>query len=318
MQDFMDSNYYFLRLIIRYKIHFAVVTASAVLLSALFSAEWFIKPKYKSIAVVYPSNIIPYSSESQSEQMLQLFESADIREHVINKFNLAKHYGIDTAKSSGMSDLISEYESNIEVNRTQYESIEIIVLDTDPKLAVEIVNEIMSALNLKARALQRGKTKEIAVMLSNQLVIKKKQVDSLNNILEELRVKYQILDYESQSKEVTKSYLKALSAGKSKESLKDIDVLKRNLEEKGGEYYETNQTFNAVLGSYNSTRLEYDNTLKDLNKELTYTNVVTKPYPADKKSYPIRWLIVLLSVVSADLFLFVLLMIRDSKKKIIE
>lgn len=318
MQDFMDSNYYFLRLIIRFKYHFLVVTGAAILLSAVFSMEFFIKPKYKSMAVVYPSNIIPYSSESQSEQMLQLFESADIRDHVMRKFNLSAHYGIDTAAQSGFSDLISEYESNIEVNRTQYESIEIIVLDTDPKLAVEIVNEIITALNLKARTLQREKTKEIAVMLSNQLVVKKRQVDSLNSILEELRVKYQILDYESQSKEVTKSYLKALSAGKSKESLKDIDVLKRNLEEKGGEYYETNRTFDAVLGSYNSTQLEFDNTMKDLNKELTYTNVVTKPFPADKKSYPIRWLIVLLSVASANLFLFVVLMIRESRKKITE
>ena len=125
-------------------------------------------------------------------------------------------------------------------------------------------------------------------------------------------MKYQLLDYDIQVKEVTRGYLQALNTGKS--NLKDIDVLKRNLEEKGGEYYQLNQTFDVMLESYNATKLEYDKTISDLHKELTYTNIVSKPFPADKKSYPIRWLIATASVASANLFLFlILLMITKNK-----
>lgn len=312
----MQSNSYFIKLIMKWKFHFMVITVAAIGVSAIFSSEFFIKPRYKSFAIVYPSNIIPYSSETPSEQLLQLLESSDIRNAVVNKFKLAAHYDIDTTSKSGLFDLITAYQSNVEVRRTQFNSIEIKVFDTDAQIACDMVVEIINALNLKARSLQREKTKEVLEIVSNQLLVKKKQVDSVNSILQELRVKYQLLDYEVQVKEVTKSYLKALSSGTRKENLKDIDALMRNLEEKGGEYYQMKETFDILLESYNTSKLEYDKVLSDLNKILTYSNIVSKPYPADKKSYPIRWVIVVVSVVSTNLLLLLILTIMAKKNKL--
>lgn len=312
----MQNSSYFIKLIMKWKFHFMVITVSAIVVSAVFSSEFFIKPRYKSFAIIYPSNIIPYSSETPSEQLLQLLESSDIRNAVVNKFNLAAHYDIDTTSKSGLFDLIAAYQSNVEVRRTQYNSIEIKVFDTDAQVACDMVVEIINALNLKARNLQREKTKEVLAIVSNQLLVKQKQVDSVNSILQELRVKYQLLDYEVQVKEVTKSYLKALSGGARKESLKDIDALMRNLEEKGGEYYQMKETFDILLESYNTSKLDYDKVMSDLNKILTYSNIVSKPYPADKKSYPIRWVIVIVSVVSTNLLLLLILTIMAKKNKL--
>ncbi|MDP1745441.1 MAG: hypothetical protein Q8L90_07685 [Bacteroidota bacterium] len=300
----------------KWKFHFMVITVSAIVISAVFSSEFFIKPRYKSFAIIYPSNIIPYSSETPSEQLLQLLESSDIRNAVVSKFKLAAHYDIDTTSKSGLFDLIAAYQSNVEVRRTQFNSIEIKVFDTDAQIACDMVAEIINALDLKARSLQREKTKEVLEIVSNQLLVKKKQVDSINSILQELRVKYQLLDYEVQVKEVTKSYLKALSGGARKESLKDIDALMRNLEEKGGEYYQMKETFDILLESYNTSKLDYDKVMSDLNKILTYSNIVSKPYPADKKSYPIRWVIVAVSVVSTNLLLLLILTIIAKKNKL--
>lgn len=312
----MQNSSYFIKLIMKWKFHFMVITVSAIVVSAVFSSEFFIKPRYKSFAIIYPSNIIPYSSETPSEQLLQLLESSDIRNAVINKFNLAAHYDIDTISKSGLFDLIAAYQSNVEVRRTQFNSIEIKVFDTDAQIACDMVVEIINALNLKARNLQREKTKEVLAIVSNQLLVKQKQLDSVNSILQELRVKYQLLDYEVQVKEVTKSYLKALSGGARKESLKDIDALMRNLEEKGGEYYQMKETFDILLESYNTSKLDYDKVMSDLNKILTYSNIVSKPYPADKKSYPIRWVIVAVSVVSTNLLLLLILTIMAKKNKL--
>lgn len=312
----MQNSSYFIKLMMKWKFHFMVITISAIVVSAVFSSEFFIKPRYKSFAIIYPSNIIPYSSETPSEQLLQLLESSDIRNAVVNKFKLAAHYDIDTTSKSGLFDLIAAYQANVEVRRTQYNSIEIKVFDTDAQIACDMVTEIINALNLKARNLQREKTKEVLAIVSNQLLVKKKQVDSVNSILQELRVKYQLLDYEVQVKEVTKSYLKALSGGARKESLKDIDALMRNLEEKGGEYYQMKETFDILLESYNTSKLDYDKVMSDLNKILTYSNIVSKPYPADKKSYPIRWVIVAVSVVSTNLLLLLILTIMAKKNKL--
>src|SRR3954468_8271203 len=161
MQEYTQSITYFIKLIIKWKKQFIIVTIATTLISALFSSKWFIKPKYKSFAIVYPANLNPYSSESKSEQMMQLFESADIQNSVIKKFDLAKHYDIDTTKAAGMSQLMNEYESNISVSRTDYESILIKVLDTDPKIACDMVKEIINSFNEKAKTLQREQSKEL-------------------------------------------------------------------------------------------------------------------------------------------------------------
>ncbi len=314
MNEYTQSNRYFLRLIMGWKVHFIVVTIISIVAASIFSSEFFMPPKYKSFAVIYPSNIIPYSTETPSEQILQLLESGDIRNMLINKFNLAQHYDIDTAKYSAVSELINTYESNVEVKRTPFNSIEIKVYDTDPKIACDMVMKIINSLNLKARSLQRDKTKEVVVIYKNLMDTKKRQVDSIDAILQEFRVKYQLLDYDIQTKEVTRNYLKGLSSGTRKENLKDIDVMMRNLEEKGGEYYKTKQTLDVILKSYNAAKLDYDQALSDLNKELTYTNIVSKPFPADKKSYPVRWIIVLISVISANLFLVFVIIFNNSLK----
>ncbi len=316
MQEYTEGITYFIRLIINYRKQFITVTAAAVIISGLFSSKWFIKPKYKSFAIVYPTNLNPYSSESKSEQMMQLFESADIRNSVIRKFNLAEHYKIDTNKAAGFSDLIGEYESNISVTRTDYESILIKVLDTDPQLACAMVREIMNSLNQKARMMQRLRSKEILGMQQNQLSQRKKELDSVGTILQNMRLNYGLLDYGTQVKEFTKGYIRNINAtGKS--NYKNIDEMINNLQNKGGEYYTTSKIYEGILNSYNLTKIDYDNTLTDLNKELTYMSIVTSPIIADKKSYPIRWLIVLVSVLSADLFLLIILLMLDKQKTLI-
>jgi capsule polysaccharide export protein KpsE/RkpR len=268
------------------------------------------------VAVVYPVNLKPYSSESESEQLLQLFNSADVRDAVIRKFNLPKYYDIDTLAQGGMAELISAYESNVEISRTQFESVEIKVLDADPKTAAAIANQVIIEMNAKATRLTRDHVKEVVKVFADQVRYKKEQIDSLNKRMEELRVKYQILDYKSQSREATKAWLKAMASGKS--SVKDIDVMIRNLGEKGGEYYEMQEQLDGVLKSYNLAKVDFDNALRDLRKEITYTQIVTKPVPADKKSYPIRWLIVVVSVISANLFLFGILILLEEKKNIVQ
>jgi hypothetical protein len=313
MQEYTANSYHLIKLIVKWKIQFILITLVAIVLATLFSSEWFMHAKYKSFAIVYPSNIKPYSTESETEQMLQLFRSTDVRNQVIRKLHLSEHYKIDTTSQLGIASLIAVYEANVEINRTQFESIEISVLDTDPLMAANMVNEIIVAMNLKARRLQREKTQEVQLVIKDQLHLKKQNVDSLTHILHDLRVKYQLFDYTMQAKEVTKSYLKAVGNGG--RNLKEIDVMMRNLEEKGGEYYETQKTLDVLLKSYNKTQLEYDNVVKDLTKELTYANVVSKPAPSFKKAYPVRWLIVLASVASANLFLFVLLILLDRKNK---
>ena len=114
---------------------FAVVGLMAALLSYVFSGPTFIKPRYRSDAIVYPVNLNSYSIETRADQLLQLLESNSIRDSVIQRFDLVAHYKADTAQRGGRFILYNIYKERVEVSKTRYESVEIEVTDEDPVIA---------------------------------------------------------------------------------------------------------------------------------------------------------------------------------------
>jgi hypothetical protein len=313
MGDFFASGS-LLRLIYRWKYHLTAIVVIAAAAATVFSGEWFIKPKFRSTAVLYPSNLIPYGSETPTEQMLQLLQANDIRNNIIQKYDLAGHYGIDTASAGGYSYLLAEFDDNVIVRKTEYESVKIDVWDTDPDTAAMIARDMIRFLDLKARMLQREKSMEVVQIFRKQLAEKKVEMDSMEAQLKDLRVKYGILDYEAQVKETTKRYLQEVKTG-NKASLAEIDMMLRNLEEKGGEFVAVEEHLKKSRKVYNDIKVEYENALKDITKELTYSNIVVKPVPADKKSYPVRWIIVVGYTASAFFLALLALAFFDKKKQ---
>lgn len=309
MSSYFDSSN-ILTLMARWKIHLIIVTIAVIALSVLFSSPLFIKPQYKSYAIIYPSNLIPYSSETPSEQMLQLMKSDDITMTLVKKFHLANHYNIDTTNPKYLSKLKREYTNNVNIKKTEFESIIVEVYDTDPDIACKMVAEIIDLLNLKAQSLQRKKTAEVVAIYEGQLAYKQIQIDSIQGCLRALREDYNIYDYNIQLKEYTRAYLNGVNTGRGPNQPVYSDMF-NNLTEHGGDYLFLGSYLASLVGSYNDIKIEYDKAISDLTKELTYTNLVTSPYPADTKAYPIRWIIVLISVVSSLILMIIIISIIE-------
>jgi hypothetical protein len=309
------SNVTFLKVLFKWKFQLGAVVCVAVLLGVLFSSEWFIKPKYKSTAIIYPANLTPYGNETATEQMLQLLQSADIRTAICDRFNLAEKYKIDLAKRGGRSGLFDTYNENVDIRRTEFESVKIDVYDTDPLIASEMVDTIINLMNVKARSLQRAKTLEVVRLLKDELDYKRVQIDSLENALRFLREKFGLLDYYIQSKEALKRYYKIITSGSgSKDKLKELDIILKNLEEKGAESVSLKQMHQKTFETYSDIRVQYDKAVSDSRKVLTYANVVAKPYPADRKSTPVRWIVIVISALSSFIFALLLIIIYENKE----
>jgi uncharacterized protein involved in exopolysaccharide biosynthesis len=167
---------------------------------------------------------------------------------------------------------------------------------------------MINLFNLKARTLQRVKIKEVVIIYKNLLDKKKKEIDSIETRINHIRTEYNILDYELQTKEATRQYAKTNSSkGYASKILK-------NLEDKGGEFVLLNKYLENITDSYNETKIKYDKSLSDLSKELTYTNLITSPVPADTKSYPVRWFIVFITALATLFFSIIIIAIIESHK----
>lgn len=297
----------------RFKFILAIAVAAGVL-ATIFSGKHFIKPRFKSTTVVYPSNISAYSEESRTEQLQQLFESSDIRDSVINKFGLYTHYDIDSTSESSRFNVINEFNSRVQIKKTKYESVEISAEDESPVMAYNIVKELSRQVDLKARALQRSKSEEIVAMTRRELGEVKQQIDSLEGKLNTLRKEKGLLEYEMQTQEASRGLYRLASSGKTGSA--DYQEAKRtldNLKEHGGEFkllYEQVELAN----SYYAQRLQaHLMALNDIRKELTYLNTIVYPEVADKKHYPVRWLIVFTAVFSAVLFSIVVFLFAENR-----
>ncbi|HNQ13346.1 MAG TPA: hypothetical protein PKH65_05905 [Bacteroidia bacterium] len=281
-----------IQLIRNWKKQLIIVVISAFVLSIIFTMPWFIKPLFKSYAVVYPSNLIVYSEESPTEQLIQQFNSDIVRDRIIDVFNLYQHYDIDTNQAFPKTAMQKRYQSLVSIDKTQFESVNIEVLDTDPLMAAKICDSLIAFTNQNIKDLQRSKTAEVVIINRDRMLDIKRELDSLDLILAEIRRANQIIDFNVQTKEFSRSYYKAVAGNQS--GLGNLRNEGEKLRIKGSEILAMVEFTNALRYEYVSLKSAFMKSVSDLHKELTYCNLITKPIPAERKTSPKRSMIVLL------------------------
>ncbi|NLB86174.1 MAG: hypothetical protein GX793_03835 [Bacteroidales bacterium] len=291
MENYFKTKNIF-SLIIKWKWYLLSFMVIIAISSIIFSSPWFIKPKYKSNAIIYPANITPVSDESESEQMLEILKSDDIKFLIIDAFDLYKHYKVKKGLTNSIWKILKYYDANINIQKTPNEAIVISASDIDPQIASNIVDSIIRFYDKLVLDLNILKSTEIVDIYEKEMNIKLKEVDSLGEVLKTFSTTYDLLDMNAQ----VKKYTEAITMGRSlDESRKVLD----NWKEYGAEYRKVDSLYYYALLDYRSNKSVYENALRDANKFQTYSHVISKPFPADRKSYPIRWVIILLSTIGA-------------------
>lgn len=313
--DYFESNVRIIQFALKQWKLLGGVAIVAGILAGLFSSPKFIEPKYTSEAVIYPANLGEYSGETQLEQMMQYLESNVIRDSIIEKFNLYDEYKIDRTQKSSKNQIIKVYGEHFSFDETRFESISMTATSTDPEKSRLMLDAIIDQLDRTIRETEREKYRETLKINKGLLDQKRKQLDSLENTIKEISVKYGILDYIAQAEEVTKGYMKFLLSGKKGPGYEEAKQLYDNLGEHGSYYHNLHAQLNTVNEEYMNRLHDYEHALKDVKKVQTYSYVLVKPETPDKKSSPIRWLIVLVSMVTCTGFTFVLLLFLGYQKR---
>ena len=284
----------------------AIVAIVAIVLSSFFSSPLFLAPKYKSIAVVFPSNLTSFSLESNTEQLLQFLHSEELKNNIAKRFNLFKHYNIDSSDAKAVSKFNDYYKTNISMATNMYESVEIEVIDESQSLAQSMANGIIDEANKLIRESKRNLVSEYLKNYSNQLIIKKTEIDSLKLRLQKMRRDYNLIDVKAQSKVLSKRIGGSMSET-------DNKVLKA-LQEHGDEFMLLQSSLKIEMESYKDLKLNYDKNQLDYNGKLSYTTIISKANFPDKKCAPLRAVIVILTTLSALLLALTILLFNNRKQ----
>lgn len=307
------NNTNLINLLLKWRVHLIVILAVAVVLAVVFSSPFFITPKFKSVAVIYPANVSPYSEESETEQMFQILQSQDIMDSVINKFNLPEHYKISKDYKYYKTAIYYEYSQNIKIEKTPYDAISIEALDKDPQMACDIVNATIRFYNKKVGYLHDTKYREVMDMYESLLAKKEHGIDSLKHALYTLSVESGILGYDQSSEEIMKGYLRTVTSGAAAYiNTAEVKRLKENMERVGGDLIQLTEAIKDETHAYAAFKVQYEDALRFYDAKLTYCNIITHPFPADKKSFPVRWLIVAMTFILTFFFAIVVILMVEN------
>jgi len=307
LDDFLN-NIGISKALSKWRLHIFVISLVGGIIS--FGFTFLIAAEYTSSAVVYPVNLGSYSDESHTEQMIQILDSREIKDKVISEFSLLKHYAIDTSKADYISAVYGRYDKKIVISKTEFESVRINVTDKNPEIAALIADSIIKYYNQKVENLYKVKILEV-IDIANKEVTRWTSIrDSLNEKLIVLRDSLGIQDYDIQLEAVTKGIYRTNDKKLIAEGKEFLKILGKYGPEQKVLKNRYKQADNEVAGAI----IAYNKSIKEYNKNITYTQVITKPFISHKKNNVKRFMVIFTGLMSSFIFSIVLVILLERKK----
>lgn len=306
---------------------------------------WVIKPTYAAKAVVTPppdnssmsalsgmldgefssyASLLGFASGSvDADAIWTIFDSKELQDMVIDKFNLAEHYEFD---GQFRADLLKQFRKNFELSLTDENMLEISIEDEDYKLASEMATFMLYKADSMFNAFKTKQARQSREYFDNRIELCLKMLDSLQqdfvkfqvdnnfyepevqmeatiNYLSTLQTERQSvaveMNYESQLRgtdskrygELSKRYNSLNTAIhqtlNGKQQSMGLITLKKS-PQLGAEYMRKQEEVKVQAALYKLLRQQSEQMQLEEAKKLTNLHVLEAPWPNDKKVSPLR------------------------------
>ncbi len=293
------------------------IALSTALVSAALS---FLLPEYyKSTTTFYPAKLVhtpinetimrrgnpsDFGETGDAEQALEILNSTALHNRVIEHLDLYGHYEISRTKPFAYTDVLKNLRSNLSTKRNKFNSIEVVVIDEDPKMAAVIANTITSYYDTVRYEITQKRAQEMIGTMEYNYAKQRHLIDSLKHIMDSMSVMGVMSQF--QRAYLIQAYAEA--APSERAGLKklvddnirygeDFDMLEK--------IYDREVENNLYLNKF------ITQTKADAEFQLTQKFVVDPAIPAERKYFPVRWLVVLVSSFSSLVFAVSLLLIKN-------
>lgn len=188
-----------IRTLLKWKWHIIAVTVLAAI-GAVIVSLFIMKPYYQSYALLYPTNqsmgdrlslfgdkstekdAYYYGTKHDANRIITIATSSRVTSGIIEKYNLAEHYEFKDKKYEA-TYTNEKFEKLYKVYKTDKDAIRINLLDTDPKLAATIVNDVVATIEYEtSKPIQQNK-KELADLFNAKAKDKKGYTNQLKEKL---------------------------------------------------------------------------------------------------------------------------------------
>jgi uncharacterized protein involved in exopolysaccharide biosynthesis len=305
--DSMDLAVY----IWKKRIPLLIITFAAGVISII--ASLMITPRFKSSVVIFPTiqtsvsksllmndyswNFQEFGEEEQVETVLQILKSDKIRDKIITRYNLMEHYGISPNESHPKFKVNSYYEGNFTFKRTEYNSVVINVMDADPQMAMDMANEIASLVDTTFWDMRQARAQKALEYVQAEYDSVTKVVADLKDCVHGFNKKG-IINYDRQIERLTEAYGKAILE-KNEQAKREIEKEVAVLTEYSSDFVHCWERYIDELLRMTETRTQLNQLKAETTHRVPNVFVLDKAYKSDKKAYPKKSIIVIVSTLSA-------------------
>jgi uncharacterized protein involved in exopolysaccharide biosynthesis len=195
------------------KVRIILITFCGTLLVALISL--LIPNKYKATAVVFGSEFYsmpkavvseyqlsePFfdnyrlGDEESTEQYIEIVKSEYVMDHLFEKFDLYGIYGVSPDEPGTRFLIEYKLRKQIRISKSRYTSVNIEVIDKNPKFAVDVANTIANYLDTVVYKMNQKKLNYEYAMVKKTMEIQQALVNSYQDSLSQVIDKKNSAEY---------------------------------------------------------------------------------------------------------------------------
>jgi hypothetical protein len=289
----------------------AIFTIVVAIATAAYAFS--LKNQYKSYSIFYPANSIigsrdnmfrtewqdaidAFGLEHEVDRMYTIGNSAPTLSFLIKKYNLMKHYRIDSTASRANEKVYKQFDKNFQVMKGANGNLELSVIDENMDTAAAIGNDALIVIQDNYRDYFIKSSQGIAEAMQ----VRQNAIDStlkvLTDSLVNMREKYGIYELINPSRKGNTSTSSRNARGI--EEVQTVEELKDKLVQDKAKYESIKNEFLTVQ-----------------HKSIPFIHVVQYPEPNGKKASPFRTAMVLgaaaLAAFLASIFVVILQFVKS-------
>ena len=289
-----------------------ILSFSFIVSVIAYGLSYLITPLYLSTAIVFPAasssvsfseqrntkaSSMDFGEEEQAEQLVQILQSAQIKDLIVEKYDLMKHYNISENDGYKYDKLNTAYEGHFSFERTRFGSIKIDVLDEDPKLASEMANAVVGLIDtVKNQMIQ-----ERALPAFEITKRKKDQLDTeIQALLDEMDrlAKLGVVSLDVRSR-LFQALVDSKSSKEKEELRQKIDVNSKY----GSLFDGLERSRNEKITKLEDFKVAYEQAESDASTKFSHKFIVQSAEVADRKDQPKRMILTIVAAIGSFIFI---------------
>ena len=152
-----------------------------------------------------------YGDDKDLDRLFTIAMSHDLLFHLIDSFDLYKHYGIDKNSKKAKFKVKEELLENYQTIKTKYGALHMMVEDTDPEVAAAMANAARNRVEELAQKIVKDSQHKLIANYNKNLTIKQIQSDTLAKIMQRIKKSSDIYETWGQSGLYTRMLSDAIS-----------------------------------------------------------------------------------------------------------